>query len=318
MSRPGAGIAFALALLGVALAFAPEAPAQDYVGQVAWGTRGDGPGEFVHPYDVEVDEAGQVYVSDFANHRIQVFDRDGTFLRMWGTYGGAPGEFYCPTALAFGPDGLLHVADLLNARVQVFTREGDFVREWPVRWGGNEQERGMPYGLAVEPDGRVLVADLQHHCIAVHASDGAWLAQWGPISLPTCLLQLPSGIALDGSGSLFIADQSNYVCVYDPGGSCFRRWACDYPRGVAIAPDGRVFVSTGIDVRVFTPAGALITSFSESGFGPWEVNEATGVALTAAGEVYVADNGNHRIQRWGPVPTPAQAGSWGRLKTHYR
>lgn len=319
-NRRGCAIV-AVAALGLTLALSPGAGAQGYVGEVTWGTRGYGPGEFVHPYDVLVDDAGEVYVSDWGNHRIQVFDRDGRFLRMWGTYGNAAGEFRCPAALAFGPEGLLYVGDLLNARVQVFTRQGGFVREFPTRDGGLDEFWAYPFGLAVLPDGRVLVATGRTGplgLIAEYASDGAWLAGWRSNWLPICLLNECYGMTLDGTGKLFVADDGGQIYTFDSTGTCIRRWACGQPRDVAIGPTGLAFVGTTGGVWVFTQAGDPVGPISSSGAGPWETDEVYGVAVTVDEEVYIADFTNHRIQRWGPAPVPTRPTSWGRLKGYYR
>jgi DNA-binding beta-propeller fold protein YncE len=46
-----------------------------------------GDGQFQEPWGIAVDDQGTVYVADTWNHRIQVFDSDGTFRTKWGTYG---------------------------------------------------------------------------------------------------------------------------------------------------------------------------------------------------------------------------------------
>lgn len=71
---------------------------------------------------VAVDSAGQVYVADFYNDRIQEFTADGQFLAAWGGKGHELGRFDRPTAVALGPTGEVYVADFGNNRVQVFRR----------------------------------------------------------------------------------------------------------------------------------------------------------------------------------------------------
>jgi sugar lactone lactonase YvrE len=48
----------------------------------SWGERGSGPGQFNTPHAIATDAEGNVYVADRGNHRIQVFDGDGKFLRQ--------------------------------------------------------------------------------------------------------------------------------------------------------------------------------------------------------------------------------------------
>ena len=52
-----------------------------------WGNEGDADGEFNGPYGIAVTGEGYVYVADGLNHRIQVFDPEGRFLRKWGDEG---------------------------------------------------------------------------------------------------------------------------------------------------------------------------------------------------------------------------------------
>jgi DNA-binding beta-propeller fold protein YncE len=62
----------------------------------AWGERGTGPGQFNTPHSIAVDSKGLVYVSDRENNRIQVFDRDGKFLKQWKHLGATQNIFITP------------------------------------------------------------------------------------------------------------------------------------------------------------------------------------------------------------------------------
>jgi DNA-binding beta-propeller fold protein YncE len=94
--------------LGVALAFAaPVAAAPSFVAQ--WGARGQADGQFIEPYGVATDAAGNLYVADSLNHRIQKFSPAGAFLGKWGTLGTGAGQFNEPRAVAVGPSGSVYV-----------------------------------------------------------------------------------------------------------------------------------------------------------------------------------------------------------------
>ena len=73
--------------------------------------------------DAAVDAAGRVFVTDYSNHRVQVFDRDGRFLAAWGEYGTDAGEFASALGVAVGGDGTVYVTDE-GKRLQAF-RVGD-------------------------------------------------------------------------------------------------------------------------------------------------------------------------------------------------
>ena len=71
---------------------------------------------------IALDDKGNVYVTDDFNHRIQVFDPQGQFLRKWGERGSGDGHFRSPEDLALDIEGNVYVADTLNNRIQVFKR----------------------------------------------------------------------------------------------------------------------------------------------------------------------------------------------------
>jgi DNA-binding beta-propeller fold protein YncE len=70
---------------------------------------------------VAVVGAGEVYVLDGENNRVQMFDANGRFLAKWGQRGPGLGEFSKPVGLAVGCNGDVYVADTNNNRVERFT-----------------------------------------------------------------------------------------------------------------------------------------------------------------------------------------------------
>lgn len=96
------------------------------------------PGLFFGPRGVAVLD-NEIYVTDTGNERVQVFGKDGTFLRAFGGYGSAMGELIEPTGIVAGPDGNIWVADSGNGRVMVYTPRGEVVEMIPVpSWAGQE------------------------------------------------------------------------------------------------------------------------------------------------------------------------------------
>jgi len=89
-----------------------------------WGTVGSTDGQLHSPRGLAADSAGNVYVSDTSNNRIQVFGPTGTFLAKWGSEGGEPGQFSFPLGVAVGPTGNVYVSEEYpNDRIQVFGEE---------------------------------------------------------------------------------------------------------------------------------------------------------------------------------------------------
>ena len=78
----------------------------------------------------------------------------------------------------------------------------------------------------------------------------------------------------------------------------------DMPNGVAVAPDGNVYVTEMYNFRIqkFTSAGVFVNKWGMDGTGDGQFTGPTGVAVASDGSVYVADVANHRIQKFSPGP----------------
>jgi len=107
-----------LALSVVAASSIPLEPPPVFLSK--WGVWGAGNSQFNFPSDVALDAAGNVYVADALNHRIQVFDGTGRLLTKWGEEGTGDGQFDSPRGVAVNSAGDIYVADQNNDRVQRF------------------------------------------------------------------------------------------------------------------------------------------------------------------------------------------------------
>jgi sugar lactone lactonase YvrE len=126
------------------------------------GSSGEGDGEFDYPRGIAVDTAGNVFVADTGNDRVQKFDSNGTFIMKWGRRGAENGQFHTPCGIAVDAAGNVYVTDGWNSRVQKFTSDGTFVTTWGTDGSGD----GMfddPWGISVDGEGDVYVADRDNY-----------------------------------------------------------------------------------------------------------------------------------------------------------
>src|SRR6185436_10706494 len=96
----------------------------------AWGTKGTGPGQFLHAHGIAVDSKGNVYVSDAEKCNIQKFDSNGKFITSWGSRGTGPGQFLQPESMAVDSKGNVFVADYAAQRISKFDSNGKFITMW--------------------------------------------------------------------------------------------------------------------------------------------------------------------------------------------
>jgi hypothetical protein len=145
----------------------------------------------------------------------------------------------------------------------------------------------FPRNVAVAPDGTIYVADTGNHRIQVFAPDGSYLQEWGS----WCELYTegqPGCTDPDGAGPLGFGD-----------GQFSEPW------GIAIAPDGNLYVADTWNhrIQVFDAEGQFITKWGDFATTNGEAVGSTGsfwgpraVAIDDAGIVYVTDTGNKRVQ----------------------
>lgn len=118
----------------------------------SWGTPGKGAGEFNLPHAIVVDQRNRVLVGDRENNRIQVFDREGTWLATW--------DGFAPYGLAFRADGTLFVATGREHDVLCLDSMGKITRRWG-RKGVAAGEFQFPHMLCFDSSGALLVAEVE-------------------------------------------------------------------------------------------------------------------------------------------------------------
>lgn len=84
-----------------------------------FGSEGSGTNQLQIPAGVAVDVQGNIYVSEYGNHRVQIFSSAGQSIKIIGSKGNADGLFLSPWGITIDRNGLIVVADYGNHRVQV-------------------------------------------------------------------------------------------------------------------------------------------------------------------------------------------------------
>jgi sugar lactone lactonase YvrE len=319
------------------------------------GNRGstDGTGggaSFSFPQAVAVDSAGNVYVADTSNYTIRAITPSGvvsTLAGLAGNRGSADGtgnaaRFDFPNGVAVDSAGNVYVTDTVNNTIRTITPSG-VVNTFAGLAGslgsgdgtGSAASFTSPQGVAVDSAGNVYVADTGNYTIRKITPSGvvstfAGLARNSGSADGTgsaARFFQPAGVAVDGSGNVYVADSGNYTIrkitsaglVSTLAGVARSLGSADgtgnaarfnNPFGVAVDSAGNVYVAdtNNSTIRKITPSGVVSTlaglagsSGSADGVsGAARFFQPAGVAVDSTGNVYVADTINNTIREITP------------------
>nr|XP_018905413.1 PREDICTED: RING finger protein nhl-1 isoform X5 [Bemisia tabaci] len=270
------------------------------------GSRGSEPGYFTWPRGIAVGPDNSIVVADSSNHRVQVFDSNGIFLKEFGSYGNAEGEFDCLAGIAVNRIGQYIIADRYNHRVQVLDPSGRFLRAFGSQ-GTTDGKFNYPWGVTTDALGFIYVCDKENHRIQVFQSDGTFVGKFGSNGSKLGQLEHPHYIAISNTNRVIVSDSNNHrVQVFDVNGRVLSSFGTEgseqgqfkFPRGVAVDDQG--FISVGDSgnnrIQIFNPDGSFLKAFGCWGSGDGEFKGLEGVAVMSNGNILVCDRENHRIQ----------------------
>lgn len=124
-----------------------------------FGGRGGEPGQFRFPSHLAVDPAGNIYVTDFMNFRVQVFDRDGSFIRSFGQMGDGPGDMPRPKGIAVDRADHLYVVDAGFELVQIFDATTGRTLMGFGKYGNQPGGTYLPQGIHIDYDNLPFFAE---------------------------------------------------------------------------------------------------------------------------------------------------------------
>lgn len=161
------------------------------------------------PTGLALDEVrNRLYVADTVNHRIMLYDLDGTFIRQIGQRGSDPGSFNYPVNLTVDGEGQLYVVDTGNFRVQVFSPEGEYVME-VGQIGDGFGSFSRPKGVGVDSEGHMYVLDAAFSNFQIFGQNGQLLMFVGQLGREPGKFWLPLGLFVDNQDRIYVADSVN-------------------------------------------------------------------------------------------------------------
>lgn len=279
-----------------------------YEGQ--FGSQGPAAGSFVYPQGVETDRFGNVFVSDYGNHRVAKFGPSGTLLSNLGAYGTGNGQFNGAHDVTLDLQGNLYVTDIENHRIQKFAADGTFLMGigqgtvWgpatpapAIAAGSANGWLNRPYSVEVDSVGNIYVSDQGNVRLVKFTASGQFVlgigngTTWGaatPAPAPApgtangYFKAGPWGFTLDRDANLYLVDHDNArIQKFTSGGQFV------------------LGIGNGTAWGAATPAPAPAPGTANGFF-----NLPDTVALDQAGNLWVTDGydgtGNNRLQKFDP------------------
>ncbi len=296
----------------------PDGAIQTLAGTGSPGFSGDGgpaiKAQLRSPYGLSADAAGNLYVADIGNRRIRRISANGTITTVAG--GGS-----IPTGPA-GDGGPATLVNLLAPRNVLADNLGGFYfsdfdanRIYYVDRQGTIQTIASaplrsPAGMAFDPRGGILVADSGNNLIRRLFANTVSTYAHSP-NRPTPLYS-PTDIAFDGLGNFYVADDRASTLVRSLNGDVIfipvsgRSLGVDSKNSLYVASGGLVRMVAVADaknnraVSFFAGNGGYGFSGDEGAATNAHLFEPSGIAEDASGNIYIADERNHRVRRISP------------------
>ena len=330
-------------------------------GNGEFGFAGDGgpasQAQLGEPEGVALDGVGNVYIADTFNYRIRKVDSTGTITTIAGTgeagFSGDGGpasqaQFRRPWDVAVDGAGNVYIADFEDHRIRKIDAAGTITTiAGPGDGGPASQVRvSYPSGVAVdgagnlyfESNGGIYKRDAAGTITAITGDRAGFAGDGGPAL--QAHFRYPSGLAVDGTGNVYIADSQNRrIRKVDTAGTIAtiagRTFSGDggsatgaqtsYPLGVAVDGLGNLYIADTENhrIRKVDAAGTITTvaGTGESGFsgdgGPAtgaRIDQPQAVAVDGLGNLYIATAHLGRIRKVdaaGTITTVAGTGESG-------
>jgi sugar lactone lactonase YvrE len=291
---------------------------------------------FYWPQGIAVDTTGCVYVADTRNNKIRKVSTSSITSTFAGsgystsTDGkGAGASFDWPYGIAVDASGYTYVADNGSNKIRKVSPSGDVSTLAATESSGSAVNLYSPEGIAVDASGYIYVAETLNNKIrkispagVVSTLAGSGSSGWADGSGAEASFNRPSGIAVDASGYVYVADSYNFRIrkispegvvstlagsgSYGTADGSGTAASFDYPNGVAVDASGYVYVADAGNnkIRKVSPSGVVITLAGTGDEGSVDGSGTsasfycpTGLAIDTSGSVYVVDTLNNKIRK---------------------
>ena len=261
---------------------------------------------FSNPTGLTVNGSGSLLVADSSNNRIINFNSSGIFDSKFGATGNNNGQFSNPLDVAIDMFDRIFIVDSNNHRIQKFDRNGNFLNVTGAFGGNgsagtNSSEFSNPVGLGISGSD-IFVADSGN--ARIQKLDNNFVFR-GEINATTGMFTLPTDVAVNSTGFIFVVDQGNnnirvFNSTLDLKGTI--TGSLSSPSNIVINSTDHILVTDSANHRVaiFDSDGTFLNSFGSLGNTLGQFNSPTGIFVDSNDNIYVSDTGNNRVQKFAP------------------
>ena len=268
---------------------------------LSFGKEGSSKGMFSFLGGVAVNAKNEIAVADSNNHRVQIFNSEGNYLRSFGRHGTKEEEFRSPIGITYHNNGNIFVVDYGNNKIQIFSGKGEYVGSFGGR-GSLDSQLSDPVSLSVDSDGNIIVADSGNKLIKIFSPDGNFLTKIGE----QCSFTLPLH-CIQYERYLIVSDYGEHcIKVFDRKGNFQYKFGkkgggdgeLNSPRSLLVNKSGHLMVcdENNHRIQVFELNGKFLGKFGIKGGNLGEFNHPTSLAVLSNGQIIVCDSHNDRIQ----------------------
>lgn len=280
------------------------------------------------PSGVAVDASGNIYVSDSANNQIRKISATGAISNVAGVFTGSGGKdgtawnarFNNPQGMATDASGNVYVADQDNHAIRkitpnraVSTVAGSFTGSGAAGFSGSADggvkttaRFNKPADVAVDAAGNIYVADSGNHAIRKISTTGSVTTLAGTMgavgninaSGASARFRSPQGIAVDGNGTVYVADTGNQVIRRITASGTVSTFAGAAFTGSASPLGGRAsFTGSAHAAFIGSADSTNLPASVDGNASTARFSYPTDITIDSAGILYVTDSGTEKIRK---------------------
>jgi len=283
----------------------------DYSQTLTFGSAGRSSGLLSGPAGLAADSAGNIYVCDCGNDRIQKFDPSGHFIYEFGSFSwdeknSSPNNigvsnaasFNEPVSVALTPKNIF-VSERGNNRIQKFDRDANYV----LAFGGEGKSLGRlnaPLGIACDRSNYVWACDSKNDRVQKFDANGNYMLEIGGFGYGSGKFNEPADIAIDSKGNLYVLDSGNKrITKFDEYGNVINEISLKKIEDLRQVTAVAVLLDKIILAAITCGRDSRLAAFNQDGsfcgFYGGRYLKITGIAVDADANIYLSDGAANKI-----------------------